>query len=38
MDLAIQVQILNKAVCISHSVNTLVKGMNSTIFLPAIGK
>ena len=33
MDLAIRVQILSKAVCISHSANILVKGMNSTILL-----
>ena len=37
-DLNAQVQYLEKAVCISHSTNTLGKGMNTTILLPAIGK
>ena len=30
--------ILDKAVCISHSTNTLGKGMNPTILRPAMGK
>ena len=38
MDLTTRVQILDKAVCISHSVNTLGKGMNTTIIPPARGK
>ena len=29
---------LNKAVCISHTANTLGKNMNPTILLPAMGK
>ena len=33
-----RVQILDTAVCISHSVNTLGKSMNPTILPPAIGK
>ena len=36
--MAIQVQILDKAVCISHSVNTLGKNMNPIILPPAISK
>ena len=35
MDTVTRVQILNKTVCISHSVNSLEKGMNSTI-LPSV--
>ena len=31
MDLVTRVQIQNEAVCISHSANTLGKGMNLTI-------
>ena len=38
MDMATKVQILDKAVCISHSTNMLWKGMNTVIFSPAIGK
>ena len=38
MDMVTQVQILDKAVCISHSANTLGKGMNLIILLPAMGK
>ena len=33
--MAVLVQILNETVCISHSTNTLGKGMNSSILLPA---
>ena len=33
-----QVQILAEAVCISNSANTLGKGMNPIILLPAMGK
>ena len=29
---------MNEAVCISLSVNTLVKGMNPSVSLPAMGK
>ena len=32
------VQNLNETDCISHSTNTLGKGMNSIIFPPAMGK
>ena len=38
MDMVTQVQILDKAVCISHSANTLGKGMNPTILSPAMSK
>ena len=38
MDLVTQVQILDEAVCISHSVITLGKGMNLSIFPPAMDK
>ena len=38
MDMATQVQILDKADCILHSTNTLVKGMNPIILPPAMGK
>ena len=31
-------QILDEADCISHSTNTLEKGMNPTILPPAMGK
>ena len=31
MDMVTKVQILDKTVCISHSANTLEKGMNPTI-------
>ena len=37
MELAIQVQIQNEVVYILHSTNTLGKGMNPTIFPPAMG-
>ena len=38
MDTAIRVQILDKTDCISHSTNTLGKGMNPIILPPAMGK
>ena len=38
MELANRVQIPYKAVCISHSTNTLRKGMIPTIHSPAVGK
>ena len=38
MDMATQVQILDEADCISHSTNTLGKGMNPIILPPAMGK
>ena len=38
MDLATQVQILGEADCISHNSNTLGKGMNPVILLPAMAK
>ena len=38
MDMMIQVQILNKSVCISHSANSLGKGMNPIILPSAMGK
>ena len=38
MDTATQVQILNKTDCISHSTNTLGKGMNPIILPLAMGK
>ena len=38
MDMAIQVQILDKAVCISHSANILEKGMHPTILPPITDK
>ena len=38
MDMATQVQILDKAVCISHSTDTFEKGRHPTIFPPAISK
>ena len=38
MDMATQVQILDKAVGISHSTNTLWKGMNPAILSLAMGK
>ena len=38
MDFSTRVQILDKAVCISHSANTLGKGINPYIFSPAMGK
>ena len=33
-----RVQILDEADCISHSINTLGKGMNPNILPPAMGK
>ena len=36
MDTVTRVQILDEAVCISHSTNTLEKGMNRTILPPAL--
>ena len=38
MDTATRVQILDKTDCISHSTNTLGKGMNPIILPPAMGK
>ena len=38
MELITQIKILDETVCISHSANTLRKGMNETILSPAIGK
>ena len=38
MDMATRVQILDQANCISHSTNTLGKGMNSIILPPVMGK
>ena len=38
MDTAIRVQFLDKTDCISHSTNTLGKGMNPIILPPAMGK
>ena len=37
MDLSTRVQILDHAILITHSTNTLGKGMNSTIPLPQSG-
>ena len=36
MDIVTQVQILEKAVCISHHANTLKKGMYPTILPPGM--
>ena len=38
MDTVTQVQILDETDCISHSTNTLGKGMNPIILPPAMGK
>ena len=38
MDTATWVQILDETDCISHSTNTLGKGMNPIIIPPAMGK
>ena len=38
MDMATQVQILDEAVCISHSVNILGKGINPIILPTAMDK
>ena len=38
MDMVIRVQILDKAVCNSHSINTLGKSMNPTIIPEAMSK
>ena len=38
MDIVTRVQFLDKTVCISHSTNTLGKGMNPTILPSAMGK
>ena len=38
MDTATRVQILDLTDCISHSTNTLGKGMNPNILPPAMGK
>ena len=37
-DMATQVQILDETDCISHSTNTLGKGMNKIILPPGMGK
>ena len=36
--MAMQVQILGQAVCTSHCINTLGKGMNPIILSPEMGK
>ena len=36
--MAMQVQILGKAVCISHSAFTVGRGMNITILSPTVGE
>ena len=38
MDMTAQVQILDKAVYISHRANTFEKGMDQTILLPGTGE
>ena len=38
MDMTTQIQILQKNVCISHSTNTLGKGMNLNILHSAMGR
>ena len=38
MNMATRVQILDQAVCISHSTDSLEKGMHPTILYPAINK
>ena len=38
MDTATRVQILDEIDCISHSTNTLGKGMNPIVLPPAMGK
>ena len=38
MDMASHVQILNKAVCISHGANMFGKGKNPMILLLTVGK
>ena len=38
MDTVTRVQILDETDCISHSTNTLGKGMNPIILPPALGK
>ena len=38
MDPAIQVQILDEAICISNSTNILGEGMNPIILSPTMGK
>ena len=38
MNMVNQVQILDKAICIWHSTNTLGKGINPTILYPAVSK
>ena len=38
METATRVQILDETDCISHSTNTLGKGMNPIILPPAMGK
>ena len=38
MDMGTRVLVLGKTACISHSTNTLKKGMNPIILPPAMGK
>ena len=38
MGTVIQVQTLDEAVCVSHSVNAIGEGMNTAILCPALGK
>ena len=38
MNIAVQVQILDKDDCISYCANTIGKGMKPTILSPAMGK
>ena len=38
MNMPTGIQFLDGTVCISHSTNTLGKGMNPVILLPAMGK
>ena len=38
MDIVNQVQILDKAICISHSANTHGEGVHRVILPPAMGK
>ena len=38
MELVTQIQILDKAVCISFSTNTLREGMHPSVVTPAVGK
>ena len=38
IDTTTRVQVLDKAICISFSANTIWKGMNPTILFPAVDK